>query len=176
VSARTRGIVLAAIQLLIVLSLGAKLLYDRMTRPRAWALVNTYDPDLPVRGRYLWEQLRMPSRGFTFSSPKNIPNANWNYTPQWAYYTAENGQLIANFTGAAGQPGGWVSLWKQSDGSVVAQAQQSVFLFIPDTANVPTLARGDEFWMEVTLPKKGPPRPIRMAIKKGGVFTPLDFN
>ena len=29
---------------------------------------------------------------------------------------------------------------------------------------------------QVTLPKKGPPRPIRMAVKKNGVFTPLNYN
>ena len=34
-TAVTKGIVLAVIQLAIVLSLGGKLLYDRATRPRA---------------------------------------------------------------------------------------------------------------------------------------------
>jgi hypothetical protein len=176
VRARTRGIVLAVIQLLIVLSLGGKLLYDRMTRPRAWALVRTFDPNMPIRGRYLWEQLRMPSNGFTFTPRKGAENATWDFTPQWAYYNVDNGKLVANFTGSSTQPGGWVHLIKQNDGTLLAEAEQPVYLFIPDTANVPRLERGDELWMEVTLPKKGPPRPIRMAIKKGGVFTPLNFN
>ena len=175
-SARTRGIVLAVIQLLIVLSLGGKLLYDRMTRPRAWALVNTYDPNLPIRGRYLWEQLRMPSEGFTFHQTDGLSNPALDFTPQWAYFTVKDGQLAANFTGSASQPGGWVTLQKQNSGTLQATVTEPVFFFIPDTANVPRLERGDELWMEVTLPKKGPPRPIRMAIKKGGVFTPLNFN
>lgn len=35
---------------------------------------------------------------------------------------------------------------------------------------------GEELWIEVTVPKKGPPRPIRLAIKRGETFTPLDFK
>jgi hypothetical protein len=174
-SARTRGIVLAAIQLLIVLSLGGKLLYDRMTRPRAWALAQTYDPNMPIRGRYLQQQLRIPSRGFTFKA-QNALNQTWDFTPQWAYYSVENGQLVANYTGSSSQPGGWVHVIRQPDGSLLAQPEQPVYFFIPDTTTMPALARGDELWMEVTLPKKGPPRPIRMAIKKNGVFTPLNYN
>jgi hypothetical protein len=30
-----------------------------------------------------------------------------------------------------------------------------------------------EVWAEVTLPRRGPPRPIRLGIKKDGVVTPL---
>jgi hypothetical protein len=175
-SARNRGIAVAAIQLLIVLSLGGKLLYDRRTRPRAWALVNTYDPELPIRGRYLTEQLRMPSEGFTFHTTQGTADSKWDFTEQWAHFTVRDGQLVANFTGSPSQPGEWVHLEKLNDGTNQAVSQQPVFLFISDTANVPTLARGDELWMEVTLPKKGPPRPIRMAVKKNGVLTPLNYN
>jgi hypothetical protein len=175
-NARTRGIVLAAIQVLIVLSLGGKLLFDRVTRPRAWVLVNTYDPDLPIRGRYLWEQMTIPCEGFTFEPPKELRNATWDFRDEWAYYSVRDGRLFASSAGSPSQPGGWVHLQKLNDGSLVARSSESVFLFIPDTANVPSLQRGDELWMEVTLPKKGPPRPIRMAVKKNGVFTPLNYN
>lgn len=41
-SARTKGVVVAALQVLLVLSLAGKLLYDRATLPRAWAKVQTY--------------------------------------------------------------------------------------------------------------------------------------
>ena len=47
-SATHKGLLLAALQIALVLSLGGKLLYDRMTRPRAWALVQAYDPELPM--------------------------------------------------------------------------------------------------------------------------------
>jgi len=46
-----KGLLLGAIQIALVLSLGGKLLYDRVTRPRVWVLSQVYDPDLPIRGR-----------------------------------------------------------------------------------------------------------------------------
>ena len=39
-----KGLVLAALQVGLVASLGAKLLYDRATRPRVWTLAAPYDP------------------------------------------------------------------------------------------------------------------------------------
>ena len=42
-----KGLLLAAIQLALVLSLGGKLLYDRFTRPRVWVLSQVYDPSCP---------------------------------------------------------------------------------------------------------------------------------
>jgi hypothetical protein len=175
VSRVTKGITLAVIQLLLVASLAAKLLYDRTTQPRGWAKVQTYDPDLPIRGRYLWEQLNMPAEGFTVERNENARNPSWGYMQQWAYYSVRDGQLIASSTGSPSQPGGWVNVWKNADDTMHARAEQSSFFFIPDTANIPPLQRGDEMWMEVTLPKKGPPRPIRMALKHNGQFTPLNF-
>jgi hypothetical protein len=34
---------------------------------------------------------------------------------------------------------------------------------------------GQELWIEVTLPPKGPPRPLALARKDNGVWTPLSF-
>ena len=47
-----KGIALAVVHLLIVSSLGAKLLYDRATRPHVWVQAFSYDPETPLRGRY----------------------------------------------------------------------------------------------------------------------------
>src|SRR5271170_3359898 len=63
-----KELLLGVIQLGLVLSLGGKLLYDRMTRPRVWVLGLAYDPELPLRGRYLSEQLRLPAEGFTYQA------------------------------------------------------------------------------------------------------------
>jgi hypothetical protein len=41
------------IQCLIVSSIAAKYIFDRATRPRVWVQVALYDPNLPMRGRYL---------------------------------------------------------------------------------------------------------------------------
>ena len=48
-----KGLIVALIHVLLVASLGAKLLVDRATRPRVWARTAPFDPDLPIRGRYV---------------------------------------------------------------------------------------------------------------------------
>ena len=60
------GLIVAALHVAIVASLGAKLVADRMTRPRVWARVAPIDPDLPIRGRYVRLQLEVqPGDGLT---------------------------------------------------------------------------------------------------------------
>ena len=55
------GLILAAIHLAIVGSLGVKLLADRAMLPRAWVRAAPVDPNLPIRGRYV--QIRPEPRG-----------------------------------------------------------------------------------------------------------------
>jgi hypothetical protein len=38
------------------------------------------------------------------------------------------------------------------------------------------LKAGQELWIEVTVPAKGPPRPIQLALKENGAWTPLAFQ
>ena len=107
-----KGLLVAALHLAIVASLGGKLLYDRATRPREWVRVLPVDPDSPLRGRYV--RLRIADR----------------------------------------------------DGQIA--------FFIPEHVPDPSIRAADEeLWAEVTLPRKGAPRPIRLAVKKNGVLTPL---
>ena len=76
-SATHKGLLLAALQIALVLSLGGKLLCDRMTRPRAWALVQAYDPELPIRGRYLSQRLQMPAEGFLYQQSNQPNGSDW---------------------------------------------------------------------------------------------------
>ena len=48
-----RGLVLTAVQGLIVFSLAAKYQMDREKLPREWMKAVPYDPNLPIRGRYV---------------------------------------------------------------------------------------------------------------------------
>ena len=46
--------------------------------------------------------------------------------------------------------------------------------FIPEHVPDPSRrAPGEELWVEVTVPRRGPLRPIRLAVKKDGSFTAL---
>lgn len=52
-----------------------------------------------------------------------------------------------------------------------------VAFFIPENVPDPSRrAQDEELWVEVTIPKKGPPRPIRLGVKKGDNLTVLDLD
>jgi hypothetical protein len=53
VNSLRKGIILAALQCALVLSFTGKLFCDRATCPRVWVKAMRYDPNLPIRGRYL---------------------------------------------------------------------------------------------------------------------------
>lgn len=123
-----KGLLLAAVQCLMVLSLTGKLLYDRATCPRVWVRTAPWDPSLPIRGRYLALQL--------------VPE------PGAPYFTETN--------------------------------QQRVLFFVPEHSlpfETPRAgSNAPEVWAEVTVPRKGPPRPIRLGLKKSGNMEPVIVN
>lgn len=123
-----KGLVLAAIQCLLALSVSGKLLYDRSTCPRIWVKTAQWDPNLPIRGRYLALRLA-PDSG-----------AKW--------YPEINGALVLFFVPERKLP-------------------FEAMRFGPDAP---------ELWAEVTIPHKGPPRPIRLAIRKAGQMELLDIR
>lgn len=205
-----RGLVIAAIHVALVCSLGAKLLYDRHTRPRVWAQARPVDPDLPIRGRYLSLQLIVETADFPL--PKtHAEMAEWAPGSRRARLEVRNGKLVA-VKGADGEysvvfaaaPGVVMpplptrdcmkepaekrpTCWEQQNAEqnrapitfpVVAVLTDWVLYFIPEHAEDPTPRLSDkkELWAEVTLPKKGPPRPIQLALKKDGVWMPLDLR
>jgi hypothetical protein len=51
------ALLLLLIQLALVSSIAAKYLYERRTCPRVWSRATQYDPNLPLRERYLALQL-----------------------------------------------------------------------------------------------------------------------
>jgi len=48
---------------------------------------------------------------------------------------------------------------------MVAIGEEPVLVFISEHADVPILKPHEEMRVEVTVPAKGPPRPIRLGIK-----------
>ena len=191
----TKAVVVALMQVLIVSSLGAKLLYDRRTRPQAWFKTERYDPNLPIRGRYVRLQIevndsRSPEEvGKKFASEIQ---AMENRRAQYSYLGMELfGQECGSIAVRDGIPTAQFDLspnWgcdnlsfvrrKTASGTELRLTEPSLF-FIPDTAKDPTgLARGDELWVFATIPRKGPPRPIALGLKKAGDkdIRPLDLN
>jgi len=158
-----KGLTIAAIHLAMVASLGGKLLIDRATRPRVWARTAPIDPDLPIRGRYV--RLRI----------EGVPAADLSEQP----YLVPVVLGVQNDTLTVApdpHPSGprVTARTVVRDGRQTAQVDPPLAFFIPEHVSDPSIrAAGEELWVEVTLPKQGPPRPIRLGVKKDGVLTPL---
>ncbi len=171
-----KGIILAVVQLALVASLGAKYAIERARFPRVWTQTAAYDPDLPIRGRYLSVRVRVDADRVYGGS--EVPQGNVvNFWSDQRDVTvrAEDGHLVAY---PASQPTGLrVTRWKTRNGDVVAGLSEPVDYFLPEHASDPSRRQaGEELWIEVTVPAKGPPRPIRLAVKKGDTFTPLEIK
>lgn len=172
-----KGLLLAAIQVVLVASLGGKMLYDRSTRPRVWVRTATIDPFLPIRGRYLALRLEVPAVGFPAVSPS--PSSTqargwWTGNPAEAELRLENDRLVA----VPAAEGKGLRVWLRTrDGATVADLAEPIDYFIPEHAEDPSRRpAGEELWVEVTVPRKGPPRPIRLGVKKNGILTPLALH
>ena len=152
-----KGLTLAAVQVAMVLSLGGKLLLDRSTMPRVWVRTMPYDPNLPIRGRYVSLSVAAEARGF---SPGAIYGS--------ARLAVEDGVFVAR----PDENGG--NMVNTIGNGVTATLSQPIAFFIPE--HIPDPSRrppGEELWVELTVPPKGPPRPIQLGIKKDGILTPL---
>lgn len=171
----TKGIIVALLQILIVCSLGAKLLYDRHTRPQVWFKTARYDPNLPIRGRYLGLQIELNDP----RAPEEVerkfgrsPDRAWmGYAPECGSIVARDGEPAAVFDNSPT----WdcdnlrFSRWHTADGIEHLRLEEPLLFFIPDTAQDPMGTHtGNEVWVLATIPRKGPPRPIALGIKKPG--------
>src|SRR6478672_3033125 len=100
-----KGLAIAVIHILIVLSLGGKLLYDRAHRPRVWVRTGQVDPDMPIRGRYLTLNLRVRAPEF------QEPSKPGSYSGVYVELSVENGELIAHKTDRP--TGMFINSWRQ---------------------------------------------------------------
>jgi hypothetical protein len=161
-----------------VCTLGAKLLYDRVHRPRVWIKTAAYDPDLPIRGRYLSLRLEVPAEGFTLRSQPSLylkdkdgkPLIQEFLGPDRADLALRDAQLVA-IANADGEY--WVNAGRPRNAQVAVINTHTAY-FLPEHSVDPSRRpAGEELWIEATIPRKGPPRPIRLGVKKNGVLSPL---
>jgi hypothetical protein len=190
----TKAIAVALIQILTVSSLGAKLLYDRRTRPQAWFKTARYDPNLPIRGRYVSLQIEVKdSRSAReveskFADELRVLDNGQSRFNRFSGFGRECGSIelmdgapVAVFDDS---PASWscdnltFDRWRPGPEYRLRLAEPILF-FISDTAQDPTgLNRDQELWVLATIPRKGPPRPIALGIKKAGEqdIRPLAFD
>lgn len=187
------SVVLLSIQLLLVSTVAAQYLYQRWRCPRVWTRAAYYDSETVMRGRYLAMQVEVDGCRSTLPSarlaqfPRNTdgttrPDGYWMRGQSWTTFPAElkveGGKLLAIRLQNPATP---------SDGvKVVAPAgvdceqlrlASPVNFYLPEHAVLPgRLKPGQELWIELTVPPKGAPRPLQLALKEDGGWKPLGLQ
>lgn len=187
------SIAVLVVQLLLVTSIAGKYLYQRWRCPRVWTRVFAFDPDMPMRGRYLSLQLAVDGCQSTLPSagqarfPRDINGAATSGpygiragapVSFSATLKVENNRLLAiripdQENSVSGQ---WVAAGPDLTCAQMRLEEPADF-FIADTARSPLpIQKNQELWIEVTVPPKGPPRPLALALKDHGVWKPLALD
>lgn len=173
---RNRAIALVVIQCLLVSSIAAKYVYERATRPRVWVRAAQYDPELPMRGRYLALSPEVDVCRLTPQHENNF-REGW-YRSYRVQLSARDGKLVAEDAGNR-LPRGDYPMATASNRNPCERAQLSpgIDYFVPENAPSPfPLKPGQELWLEVTVPPSGPPRAIQLALSESGNWQVLKFE
>jgi hypothetical protein len=193
ISLSLTSLLLLVVQLGIVSTIAGKYLYQRWSCPRVWTRATMYDPQLPMRGRYLSMQLVVDGCKSTLPSakeavmPRNVDGVQTGKTytihsDQAVRFPAnlkvEGGKLLAiRIPEGNGRPDELTVEGRPGDSCENLRLDEPVDFYIAQTAAAPgPLKVGQELWIEVTVPSKGPPRPIQLAMKDGGAWRPLAFQ
>jgi hypothetical protein len=187
-----KSLALLVVQIVLVSSVAAVYLYQRWTCPRVWTRAASYDPQLPLRGRYLSLQIEVDGCQSTLPSAKaaQFPRDYNGAAVRGPYQVragamfranlkVENNRLLAVLAegDATGRVGEWVST---VPGASCGQMRLNppVNFYIPDNAtDAVRLRPGQELWIEVTVPSHGAPRPTQLALKdSNGAWKPLAFE
>lgn len=164
-STQSKGLILLAVQLLLVLSIGAKYAWERHHCPMVWARAGQYDPSQPIRGRYIGLTLHASACGLPQSGPASVlgplrpmmvagPVGNgqeWRVVP-----AVRNGQLAPRVVDDT-QPGPTQELSLGADVPCNDAVLNPVTdFFIPEHAKSPfPLQKGQQLLALVTVPQIG---------------------
>lgn len=155
-----RGLLVGAVQALLVAGIGGKFLFERASYPRLWVETAPYDPDMPIRGRYV-------NIALLVEADRAAPADDASRTPDMfmARLEARGDRLVAVQDDDGKH---WVRSARCGD-ETCWQLAAPLAYFIPEHAIDPSRTRdGAALWAEVTLPPTGAPRPIRLEVREGG--------
>ena len=191
---RRAGTTLLVVQLLLVLSIAAKYLYERHTRPRVWVRAVPFESIQPLRGRYLALQLELDActlpRDREHFTPgfrpagEGAPSGSWRWNVS---LQVEDGHLVPHLEPApfhppdthqvelrAGSPCSQAWLHADEEFFLPDRIRDGILDGIPGRAKSAfSLPAGTALWVEVTVPRQGPPRPVQLALSDATGFHPL---
>ena len=179
-----QAVVLLAVQAALVLSIAAKYLYEREVCSRIWVRAAQYDPSAQLRGRYLALHLALDAcalpRDVAYHTDA-IAGSNPHDAGSWRWtvkLVVQGGKLVPLLASDTDRP----ELTNEITLSGDRPCDQATLLdgieyFVSDAAKTPfPLKKGEELWVEVTVPPMGPPRPIQLAVSDNGTFIPLSLQ
>jgi hypothetical protein len=161
-----RGLLLAGLHVVLLLAITGRYALDRARLPRVWARAAPVDPHLPIRGRYVRMNLlaHVPPEGIDRQRlPPRFRDSRASFP---AEFRVEGQRLVA-------APAGRANAVRVSSagpfGRDLFMVEQPVAFFIPERAADPSqLGPGEQLWVEVSVPPRGLPRPIRLGVRRGG--------
>ena len=161
-----KGLLVGAVQVLLVAGIGAKFLYDRSHYPRLWVETAPYDPVMPIRGRYVSIALLVDAeRAEASLHVDRAPNMFM------ARLEARGDRLVALQDDDEGRH--WIRSARCGERGCW-QLAEPIAYFIPEHAADPSRPVADAtLWAEVTLPPTGAPRPIRLGLRNGDAIEPI---
>lgn len=161
-SAFKKGTAVAVVQVLLVTLVAAKLMIDRTRYPQVWVETAPYDPNDPLRGRYV-QLLAVVEPAGRFDDE--------------LYQERGRVEVRGERLVAIPDKDGPAYFIKAScrDEECLALAEPLAFFIPEDIADPSIRDEGEELWARVTVPPRGAPRPIRLGVKEDGRLTPLRF-
>ncbi|MBP9593553.1 MAG: hypothetical protein KBE42_15890 [Steroidobacteraceae bacterium] len=161
---RVRGLLVAIVHVALIASVGATLLYDRATLPRAWVETAGVDPDLPIRGRYVALRLLFPA---TVEPP---PGGERDRARAGRIEVRDGRAVVVLHGDADDRPANRRNLYFTERATPAGprwMLMEPVAFFLPEHAPDPTrdVAPG-ELWLEVSVPDRSAPRPIRLERRR----------
>ena len=172
-SVKAAGVVLLLVQCGIALSVAAKFALDRATRPRVWVRARQFDPEGPLRGRYLAMQVLVDGCSLVGSGVK--PVYSWDRMsqpasgPHWNDWMvtldAVNAQLVAHAVEKPSADAVQQVRMMSGEDCHASRLNSPLNYYVAEHADSSLLrAREGALWVEVTVPSSGPPRPIQLAV------------
>jgi hypothetical protein len=177
-------------QLAIVASVAAQYLYQRAFNPKVWARAVAAESQPAVSGSYLRLQLIVDGCQSTLPSAKaaEFPRDFSGAATQGKFglragslFRADlkvQGNRFVAINAVADETG----LKGQQVIAVPGTPCDQMLLYAPvaiyvggKAIDASRLSAGQELWIEVTIPKTGPPRPVQLALKDNGAWKPVAF-
>jgi hypothetical protein len=158
-----KGLIVALVQILLVLLVAAKLFVDRARYPDVWIETAPYDPETPLRGRYV--------RLLGVVDPAGA------FRDDEAYYEPGRLEVREDRLVAVPDPNGRVLFSRgfcRGESDCLTLSEPLAF-FIPEDIPDPSIRDpGEELWVRVSVPPRGAPRPIELGVRRGGELSPLE--